>query len=132
MYHLARTLYMRSGPGDLDESEDLFRQALDQFGQIPDEWCQSFCYDYLGLIAAKRGRFDEALAQNQRSLDILLPLVGDTHAEYASSVADRGRIFAAMGERERAADCYRQAAAAFRKNRSVKRAEEVEALAAAL
>lgn len=125
-YHLARTLYLR---GDLEESEAMFHDALADFDQIDDRWSQSFCYDILGQIRMEQNRFDEALELSHKAWDILLPQLGPNHVDIANNLVWRGNIYRAMGERNKAAGCYAQAADIFLRHKCPARAEQVQALA---
>ena len=126
LYHLARSLYMRSGPGDLEESGQRFHEALEQFEEIHDEWAKSYSNDFLGQVEMKRGNFDRALDLNRQAWEILLPLLGENHSDMGNSLEWRGDIYTAMGDRESAVGCYRRAEEIFRHCGSEKRVEMVK------
>jgi len=124
-YHLARALYMR---GDLEESGALFQDALAAFDENDDRWSQSFCYEILGQISMKQGRFEEALDLNRKARDILLPQLGPEHVDIAENLAMEGNIYRAMGDDGKARGCYAQAVELCHKSKCPDRAKEYQAL----
>lgn len=120
-YHLAMALTMS---GDLEEGEARIRHAIALFEEVGELWSASFSYDALGQIQMKKGQFEDALRLNQHSQDILRPMVGDNHRNIATCFENRGSIYRAMGEKQRAADCFARAAAIYHELNLTKREEK--------
>ena len=105
-FHLAAALYYA---GETEEAEKTIRHAIELFEQIEEAWSLNYCYDILGLILARKGAFEEALALNTRAAEILRPLYGTEHADIAKNLEYRAMIHRAMGEKETADGYFRQA-----------------------
>lgn len=125
-YHLGRVLQEM---GRLNESEDCLSTALSLYDEDGDEWSKSFAYGLLGIVRKEQGRYEEALDQNAKFRDILLPQLGPEHADVGTSLVWRGDIYRAMGDSGKAAGCYAQAADIFRKRNCFFELAQVQALA---
>lgn len=125
-YHLGRVLQEM---GRLEESEECLTMALALYDEDADEWSKSFTYGLLGIVRKEQGRFEEALEQNTRFREILIPLLGPEHADIGTSLVWRGDIYRAMGDNGKAAGCYAQAADIFRKRNCFSRLAQIQTLA---
>ena len=128
LWHIARALQKRGGEGDPERGEALVREADSLFARDNDSWSRAFCYGLLSLILAEKGEYEEALADIQTYHDILLPKVGDEHYDIAQGYEWRGDIYMTMGEKEKAAECYRKAIQIYKNRGAAARQEKAEKL----
>ena len=126
LWHNARTYYLRSEAGDLEKSEEMVKEADSLFAKDNDDWSRSYCFGLLGLIRMKQERFDEALANIQTYMDILLPKVGNEHYDIAQGYEWFAEVYAAMGDTERAADSLQKAIEIYKKRDAAARQKEAE------
>ncbi len=119
LYHLTRALYFN---GELEEAEACIRQAIALFEEADDLWAANYSYAVFGQILMKKECYEEALEMNRKSYDILIPYYGTEHVDVGTNLERCGNIYDAMGDYQKAAVYYRQAAEIFEKRHCYKKA----------
>lgn len=120
LFHLSRALYFN---GELKEAKDCICQAIALFEEENAEWSASYSYAVYGQILMQQGRFKEALEMNRKSYDILVPRYGTEHADIGTNMERCANIYSAMGDHQKAAGYYQQAADIFEKNHCYQKAQ---------
>ncbi len=124
-FHLAECLYDRNQPEDDEEALKLLEEALNYFREIDNEWSKSFSFDMMARILLRGKRYNEALEYNKKAYDILLPLLGDSHADIGNNLTLGGEIYSDMGETEHAKDCFHRALEIYQMGNIIPKAEYV-------
>ncbi len=107
-YHLARTLFMRNSTGDLEESEMLFKEAINLCVERSDTWSINFCKEYLAQIYMIRGQYDAALKETLAAYNSHVKQYGNQHTDVAINLQLQANIYRSMKYDENAAVCYRE------------------------
>ena len=123
LWHLARTYYLRSEGDDLEKGEEMIKEADRLFTKDNDDWSRSFCFGLLGLIQVKQGKFEDAVANINTYMEILLPKVGNEHYDIAQGYEWYAEAYEAMGDLESAADSYQKAIEIYGKRGAAARQE---------
>ncbi|MCD7854274.1 MAG: NB-ARC domain-containing protein [Clostridiales bacterium] len=113
LYHYSYSLFLRNNPGDLENALNKINRAVSLFGEIDDEWGKGYCYDVKGQILMLMGEYDLALDFNSMTQKLLMPVMGSEHIDIAKSISLRGNIYKAMGDMDKAKECYLRAAEIF-------------------
>ena len=92
--------------GRLDEAEEYARIALDT-SAVDDVELQAQGNSWLGLIAARRGDFDQALTLTNRAVEISAST--DYLARRGDALYNRADVLVLAGQRDEAAAMYRKA-----------------------
>lgn len=120
LFHLARALYFS---GELEEATNHIRQAISLFEEENDPWSANYSYAVFGQILMQQGHYEEALEMNRKSYEILLPRYGTEHTDIGTNLERCANIYNAMGDYQKAAGYYRQAADIFEKHHCYKKAQ---------
>lgn len=120
MFHLTRALYFN---GELEEAHDRIRQAIALFEEENDPWSANYSYAVFGQILMQQGHFEKAFEMNRKSYDFLVPHYGTEHVDIGTNLERCANIYNAMGDYQKAAGYYRQAAEIFEKNHCSKKAQ---------
>ncbi|WP_455381764.1 tetratricopeptide repeat protein [Salinispira pacifica] len=96
---------------NLDESERLYREALESYGRAlgPDNVAGSWPLRRLGDIAVDRTRYSEALELYNRAIQIQAALLGPIHPAVSALWTDIGLVYDALGDYDRAITCMSEA-----------------------
>ena len=108
-FHLAKVLFKRDGPGDNQESVELFEKAVDWFEQIEDTLSISYCLLFTSQIRIRQQAFAEAFQDIDRAREILLQYLGSGHVDNAKCFVMEGNIHRAMGNEDQALRSYAKA-----------------------
>lgn len=120
LYHLTRALYFS---GNLEEATECICQCISLFEEENDLWAANYSYAVYGQILMQQERYEEALEMNRKSYEILIPFYGTEHVDVGTNLERCGNIYNAMGDYQKAAGYYRQAAEIFEKRHCYKKAQ---------
>ena len=120
LYHLTRALYFS---GNLEEATECICRGIALFEEEKDLWAANYSYAVYGQILMQQKRYQEALEMNRKSYEILIPFYGTEHVDVGTNLERCGNIYNAMGDHQKAAGYYRQAAEIFEKRHCYKKAQ---------
>lgn len=107
--HLAKILFRRNKPGDLEECKALYRQAFALFGQIGDRFSTAYGLHTMGQISMMEGRYEDGLRETEDARGILLGALGPQHIDIAINHTLKANIYRAMGNETEALAHYGKA-----------------------
>lgn len=97
--------------GDLDEAETAAELALTLAQRLKQPASEARVYNSLGLIAAVRGRLDEARDYYSRSLELKVDDGGSGTIEIVTTLSNMGGVYAEVGDYAQALTYFQRAIA---------------------
>lgn len=92
-FHLTHCLYHL---GRYEEALEMTYKSLRHFEECDSTWSMCFSYWHLAILLAKKGQYDEAEECIQKSLDNLIPIIGQDNVDIAKTLHYQAhvRVFA--------------------------------------
>lgn len=107
--HLAKILFLRNGPGDLQESKQLYQDAPELFAQIDDRYSAACAHQILGQICMQEGDVAGALNHTNVAYTQMKEKLGEVHRDIAACYVMWGNIYRSFGEASQAQHFYGKA-----------------------
>lgn len=114
-YHLARALYMRGLPDDIEESETRIREAIRLCEDEKSLWDKDFCTELLSQLQMKQRNFKEAIENIEVAYKNIESFSGKIHVGVAVNRIFLGNIYRSMGNEAEAVKYYNEAIEIFHK-----------------
>ncbi|MBQ8540094.1 MAG: TIR domain-containing protein [Clostridia bacterium] len=114
-YHLARALYMRGLPLDIEESEKHICEAIELCESEKSYWDKDFCIELLAQIQMKQGKYEQAIENMKLAYESITNFSGKIHVGVAVNRVFLGNIYRTMGNETEAVKCYNEAIEIFHK-----------------